>query len=69
MVTLTAATDDDHGHSTGSADDHTADDATANTSDATIDVVARIIGVVGIVIGVAGVVVAVIARRSFRPTA
>lgn len=69
MVTLTAAVDDDHGHSTGATDDHVNDDASASTTDASIDVVARIIGVVGIVIGIAGVVAAVIARRSIRPTA
>ncbi|MBA4247103.1 MAG: sortase [Microbacterium sp.] len=70
LVTLTAATDDDHSHGAGddhSGDDHSTDDAhstDAGSAAAQGDVLARVLGVVGVIVGIVGVVLAVLARRA-----
>jgi periplasmic copper chaperone A len=67
LVTLTAATGDDHGHSDGASDDHSTDGAHSTDAGAAVaqgDVLARVLGVVGVIIGIVGVVLAVLARRS-----
>jgi uncharacterized protein YcnI len=69
LITLTAATGDDHGHGdeVGSDESH----STGSEAEATVaaDGVARVLGIVGIVIGIVGVVFAVLARRSMNTTA
>lgn len=70
LVTLTAATGDDHSHGAGddhSGDDHSTDDAhstDAGSAAAQGDVLARVLGVVGVIVGIVGIVLAVLARRS-----
>ncbi|MFF9285276.1 YcnI family copper-binding membrane protein [Streptomyces griseosporeus] len=72
VLTLSAATDDEHGHGTAGAEDASgkdSDDAakTAATTEAAeddhTDTTARVLGVVGIVVGVAGVAYGVLAGR------
>ncbi|MDX2026617.1 YcnI family protein [Microcella sp.] len=67
VVTLTASTGDEHGHSDGASDDHSMEDAHSADSDTAAshgDVVARVLGIVGVIVGVIGIVLAVVARRS-----
>lgn len=70
LVTLTAATGDDHSHGAGddhSGDDHSTDEAhstEAGSAAAQGDVLARVLGVAGVIVGIFGVVLAILARRS-----
>lgn len=73
LVTLTAATGDDHSHGAGddhshsAGDDHSTDDAHSTeggSAAAQGDVLARVLGVVGVIVGIVGIALAVLARRS-----
>ncbi|GGN66677.1 membrane protein [Streptomyces albiflavescens] len=69
VLTLSAASEDEHSHGASNAEDASddskaaAEDTTAASSSDSSDTTARVLGVVGIVVGVAGVAFGVVASR------